>query len=116
MVDFTYRLLQRIGVLAELRGDFQHHMVLVELREHDGDQALAEGVVEGVVDGRSGQAEPRGRVAIDDQVFFQRVILLVGGHVAQVGQSLQLGHEPRHPSGQVVRDWRPPDCTDIACG
>ncbi len=99
---FDVKVLQGVGVLAELRRDLQYDVVLVELREHDGDQALAESVVQGVVDGRSGQAQPRGGVAIDDQVFFQGVILLVGGDVPQIRKGLQLGHEPRHPGGQVV--------------
>ncbi len=29
--------------------------------------------------------------------FFERVVLLVGGHVAQLRQALQLGDEARHP-------------------
>jgi hypothetical protein len=38
------------GILLELRIDFQHHVVLVQLREHRRDLPLAEGVVERVVD------------------------------------------------------------------
>ena len=94
---FHVKILQRVGVLAELRRDLEDDVVLVELGEHDGDQALSEGVVEGVVDGRGRQAEARGGVAIDDQVFLEGVILLVGGDVAQLRQLLQLGDEPRHP-------------------
>ena len=60
--------------------------------------------------------EARGGVAIDDQVFFEGVILLVGGDVPQMRKILQLGHEPLHPSGQLVRDRRPPGCIEIACG
>jgi hypothetical protein len=37
--------------------DLQHHAVLVGLREDGGDQALAEGVVERVVDGGRGDAQ-----------------------------------------------------------
>ena len=102
-LDVDVKVLQRIGALAELRRDLQYDVVLVDLGKHDGDQALAESVVKGVVDGRSGQAEARGGVAIDDQVFFEGVILFVGGDVPQIGKSLQLGHEPLHPSGQLVR-------------
>ena len=38
------------GILLELRLHFEHHVVLVQLREDGGDLALAEGVVERVVD------------------------------------------------------------------
>ena len=44
--------LQRIrDRLLKLRVHFQHHVVLVQLREDGRDLALAEGVIQRVVDG-----------------------------------------------------------------
>ena len=51
------------GLLLELRRDFQHHVILVELREHGRHLALAERVVERVVDQLRRDAEPRSGVA-----------------------------------------------------
>src|SRR5260370_38206166 len=40
---------QRIGILLELRIDFQNDVILVELSEDRGDLVLAKGIVERVV-------------------------------------------------------------------
>ncbi len=40
------------GTVAEIRLHLQDHAVLIELREHDRDLPLPEGVVQGVVDHR----------------------------------------------------------------
>ncbi len=53
------------GPLLELGLDLEHHAVLVGLGEDGRDQALAEGVVERVVDGRRRDAEAAGGVAVD---------------------------------------------------
>ena len=47
---------------------FEHDAVLVQLREHGRDLALAEGVVERVVDRLRRDAEPRRRIAVDHQL------------------------------------------------
>ena len=62
--------------------DLHDHEVLIEAGVHGGDLALAEGVVEHLVDGRGGDAEARGGVAIDDEGCGEALILLVGGDVA----------------------------------
>ena len=61
-------ILQRVGILLEARIDFEHDVILVELREHRGHLPLPEGVVEGVVDCWRQDSEPRGRIAIDHQL------------------------------------------------
>jgi hypothetical protein len=66
--DFTYKIAQRAGVGLEVLADFHNHMVLVELGEDGGHLALAESVVERVVNVGHGDAEARGGVAIDDQL------------------------------------------------
>ncbi|MNI37237.1 hypothetical protein D3C73_913210 [compost metagenome] len=68
---------------TELRRHFQHHPVLVELGEDGRDLALAERIVERVVDGLHRHAQHAGLVAVDVQ--FQ-CAALVGQVVVDVGQ------------------------------
>src|SRR5207302_387371 len=100
---FHVNVLQRIGRLLELRVDFQQHVVLVQLREDSGDLALAESVIERVVNGLGQNAEARGRVAIDDQVRLQTRIELVAGNVPKLRDSLQFRHQFRRPGIQLLR-------------
>ena len=90
-------VLQRIRIGAEAGIDLEHDVILVQLGEHDRHQALAEGVVQGVVDGAGGYAQARCGIAIDHQIGLRRLVLLVGGDVAQLRQRLQLGHQLRGP-------------------
>ena len=62
----------------------QDHAVLVRLREDGRDDALAEGVVERVVDGRRRDAEARGGVAVDGEVGDEPLVLLVARHVREL--------------------------------
>src|SRR5713226_3447736 len=94
-------IFQRVGILLELRIDLQHYVVLIELRENRGDQALAERVVKRVVDVRGENAQPRSRVAIDGQHCQEPAVLLVARHVAQFRERLELVHEARYPIGQL---------------
>src|SRR5579859_6256665 len=61
-------ILERIGILLELRVHFHDDVILIELRVNRGDLALAEGVVQGVVDVGGKNANARGGIAIDDDV------------------------------------------------
>ena len=96
-------IFQRIGILLELRIDFHHHVILIELREDGGDLALAEGVVQRVVDIRGQHAEARGGVAIDGQRGEQPLVLLIAGDVANFRNGLQLFDEARSPVRQFFR-------------
>ena len=93
------------GILLELRLDLQDHVVLVQLREDGRDLALAEGVVERVVDGICGVMPSRERVSRSmTSVGFEPAVLLVAGHVAQLRKRLRsLVHEPRRPGRQLLR-------------
>ncbi len=64
-------------------------MVLVELRVHRVDLALAEGVVESVVDGGGGDAEAGSGDAVDDERNGEAAGLLIGGNIFELGQLLQ---------------------------
>ena len=50
-------VVERVGVALELGSDLEDDVVLVQLGEDGGDLALAEGVVEGVVNVLGGDAE-----------------------------------------------------------
>ena len=76
-------------------------MVLVELGEDGGHLALAEGVVERVVDLLRGDAEAGSGVAIDHQFGLQAAHLLIAGDVAQLRQGLQLADQARRPDGEL---------------
>ena len=86
----------------ELRFHLQHDAVLVQLRVHGGDLALAEGVVEGVVDRLRRDAEPRRGVPIHRDVQAEPVRLLIGIHVAQLREGAQFLQDPRRPLRQLV--------------
>ena len=94
---------QRVGILLELRIDFQDHVVLVQLREDGGDLALAEGVVERVVDVRG--VMPR-REAVSrsmTSVAQQALVLLVAGDVAQFpGCDCSFSMKLRRPVSQFL--------------
>src|SRR6266849_1240081 len=87
--------LEGVGVLLEPGGDLEDDVVLVELGEDGGDLALAEGVVQGVVDGLGEDAETGGGVAVDDERGLEAAVLLIGGDIAQPRQGPQLGQHPR---------------------
>ena len=59
-------MLQIVGTDLERGLDFEHDVILVELGEHGGHLALAEGVVERVVDGLGQNAEAGSGVAVDN--------------------------------------------------
>ncbi len=81
VAGFDVEIVQRGRVGLEVLTHFHHHVVLVELRENGGDLALAEGVVERVVDVGHGDAQPGRGVAIDDQLGAQALVLQIAGHV-----------------------------------
>ena len=59
---------ERAGVLPVLRSDLHDDMVLILRAVDDGDLALAERVVQRVVDGVQRQAKPLRGIAVDDDV------------------------------------------------
>ena len=88
------------GVVLPGLGDLEDDVVLVEGLVGGGDLGLAEGVGEGVVDGEGGDAEAGGGVAVDDEVGFEAVVLLVGGDVFELGELLHGGEELGGPEGE----------------
>ena len=90
-------VLQRLGRLPVARRHLHDDMVLV-LRAVDGrDLALAECVIQRVVDLAGADAQPACGGAVDHQVGFQALLLLVGIDVAQHRVVLQRGQQLRRP-------------------
>ena len=90
------------GILVEPGLHFQHHVILVQLRKDGRDLPLSISVVQRLVDGRCGDSQPRGRVAVEHQCRPQSEDLLIAGHVAQLRQLLQLGEHLRREAIQLV--------------
>ena len=69
---------QNLRVLPILRRHFHDDVILVQGRVHGRNLALAEGVVERIVDILRRQAQARGGVPVDGELRRLAVILLVG--------------------------------------
>ncbi len=81
-------------------------MILIERVEDGRDLALAEGVIEGVVDLAGAQLQAIGGVAVDHQIGFQPLVLLVGIDVGQIGRREQRRQQLGRPGaqfGKIVR-------------
>ena len=89
---------------AASRIGLQDHAVLVRLGEDGRDDALAEGVVERVVDRRRRDAEARGRVAVDGHdERRQAAVLHVGRDVGELGQSAAAARRASAPRSSSSR-------------
>ena len=82
--------------------DLEHHAVLVRLREYRRHQPLAEGAVQGAVDGRGRDAEPARRGAVELDIRLQPAILQVAGHVCELRHLLQPVDELVHPGAEFA--------------
>ena len=99
---FHVNVLKRIGILLKLRVDFHDDVILVELRKNRGDLALAEGVVERVVNVGRKNTEARRGVTVDGDGSDQTLVQLVAGDVTQLGQRFQLVDEARSPVSEFL--------------
>src|SRR5258708_40271950 len=81
---------QRIGILLELRIDFQNDVILVELSEDRGDLALAKGIVERVVNVGRKNGEARSCVTVDRERRDQTLGQLGADDVAELADVVQL--------------------------
>ncbi len=76
---------------------------MIQLREDGRNLALSESVVQSVVDCLREYSQPRRSVPVDRDIRLEPIVQLVGCHVAQRRQSLQLGHQLRSPLRQFLR-------------
>ena len=81
----------------------QHDAILVRLGVDGGDQALPEGVIQGVVHVRHGNAETAGGIAVDVHVRRQAFVLPVAADVGELRQGVKLIHQLRHPGAEVIQ-------------
>ncbi len=96
-------VLQRFGALPELGRDLHHHMVLVEVLVDGRDLALAEGIVERVVDLADVDAEARRGRAVDVQLHLQPLVFLIGADVFEFGDVLQRVGDLGRPFAQFIQ-------------
>ena len=116
-IRLDVQIAQLGGILLPLRGGLKDHVVLVELRIEGVDLALAEGVVERVVDGGGRDAEARRGDAVDHPAETALAPgLLVGGHVFQLGQLLKLPQQTCRSTGSARRCRGLRACTGTGCG
>src|ERR1700751_3704235 len=76
-------IVQDARILLKLGIDFQHNVILVELREHGRYLTLTKRIIEGVVDSRSRDAQPRRRGPVNHKLNAETIVLLVGSDIAQ---------------------------------
>ena len=93
------------GVRGPLQGGigFHDHPVLVRLGEDGGNDPLAKGVVERVVNRGRGDAKTGGGVAVDHEVGGQALLGQIGRDIGQLGKLLQAARQGRGPFRQIVR-------------
>ena len=94
-------LVQGVEAALQLRQHFEDDVIAVELGEILRHLALAERVIQRVVDQLRLDAVARGGVAVDLQLERGALGLLVGGDVAQLRQRLHLGQDLRRPCVQL---------------
>ena len=82
-------MIQIAGVLLKLWHALQNNVVLVHLRVHRVDLPLAERVIEGVIDCRWRDPQPRSAHSIDHQGYGESSQLLIRRNIFQFGQLLE---------------------------
>ena len=78
-------------------------MVLVQLREDGRNLALSKSVIQRVVDGLRENSQSRRGIPVNRDIRLEPVVQLVGSHIGQRRQGLQLGHQLRGPLRQFLR-------------
>jgi hypothetical protein len=81
----------------------QDDSVLTGLSKNSGHDALAESVVQCVVDRRHGDAEARRGISVDAQVGRQTLRGQVSSDIVELRQRPQLVDDSRHPGSQLIR-------------
>ncbi len=81
MLEACVDIAERFRRSLELGKNFQNDMVLVDALIDVGDLALAEGIVERVIDGGNGNAQASGGVAVDHERSLEPIQLLIGVYV-----------------------------------
>ena len=90
-------VIEGVGTLRLIFGNFEDDVILVQTFVDVGDLALAEGVAERVVNVGHVDAEARSGVAVNDQRTLQAADLLIGVDVVNTGNFLKTLHENGRP-------------------
>ncbi|MGY3540201.1 hypothetical protein ACVIIY_004421 [Bradyrhizobium sp. USDA 4515] len=96
-------VLQRLRVLPVARRDLHDDVILVARDIDRRHLPLAEGVVEGVVDLAHRDAEPGRGVAVDHEIGFQALVLLVAVDVGEIRIALQGRRDLRRPFIELLQ-------------
>src|SRR5215831_742199 len=94
-------ILESGGMALKIGQGLEHYVVLVELGEERRDLALAESVVERVVNGLRRDTETGSGLTVNDQRSNRSAGLLIGGDIAKLWQSFQPVDQPRRPGVQL---------------
>ena len=92
---------EAIRRLRKLWSDFQHHIILVQLRIDDGHFGLSECAVNPRIKGLCGLSQFRGVHPIVVQADIQTSVLLVGVYVLQPGKFFHLRENSWSPGSQI---------------
>ena len=84
-------------MLRVARVDLHHHVILIDRAVDHRYLTLAEGVVQGVVDLRRGDAKPRGGGAVDYEIRLEPALLLIGADIGEHRTVLELLHQKLRP-------------------
>ncbi len=96
-------VLERLRILPEPRRHFHDHVILVAGDIDRRHLALAECVIERVVDLADGDPELGRGITVDHEVGFQPLVLLVAVDVGEQGLVLQRGRDLRRPFVELLQ-------------
>ena len=95
-------MVQLIRVKLKLWLGLQNHVVLIQLRIHRINLALAKRIVERIVDRRRRHTQPGSSRPVNDQRHRQPTQLLIRSNVFELRQLFQLRHKAVGPIIQLV--------------
>ena len=82
---------------------FQHDAILIRLGVDGRNQALAKGVIQGVIDIRHADAKTAGAVAVNVYIRHQTFVLPVAADVRKLRKLLEFFHQLRHPGAERIQ-------------
>src|ERR1700728_2699272 len=95
--------MQVVGSNSELGLNLENHVILIQLSEESRDLALAEGVIESLINARCGDAYAHGGLAIDIEAGAETVSLEVARDIGQVWKIFQPVDEACGVTRKLIR-------------
>ncbi len=96
-------IIKRVRTGLETRIDLKHHVILIERGKHRRDDALAESVVESIVNSRRQNAEARCHLAVHCRIQTRPGVLLIGGDAGNSRNAFELVEKIGRPMIKLVR-------------